>query len=52
MAAGYNPYRTPPFPRRRGVLFWALLASGQITVRKVDRWRSLTEKPDDQFDLA
>jgi putative transposase len=35
------------------MLFWALLASGQITMRKVDGWRSLAEKPDDQIiDLA
>src|ERR1700676_5601970 len=35
------------------MLFWALLASGQITMRKVDGWRSLAEKPSDQIiDLA
>jgi hypothetical protein len=35
------------------LLFWALLASGQITMRKVDSWQSLAEKPSDQiFDLA
>ncbi len=35
------------------MLFWALLASGQITLREVDGWRSLAEKPDDQIiDLA
>jgi putative transposase len=33
--------------------FWALLASGQITMRKVDGWRSLAAKPSDQtIDLA
>ena len=33
--------------------FWALLASGQITMRKIDGWQSLTEKPFDQtIDLA
>jgi putative transposase len=26
------------------MLFWALLASGQITMRKVDGWRTLPEK--------
>ena len=32
---------------------WALLASGQITMRKVDGWRSLNERPSDQtIDLA
>ena len=35
------------------MLFWALLASGQITMRKVDGWRRLADKPSDQvFDLA
>jgi putative transposase len=35
------------------MLFWALLASGQITMRKVDSWRSLNERPSDQkIDLA
>src|SRR6202051_3861377 len=35
------------------MLFWALLASGQITMRKVDGWQRLTEKPSDQIiDLA
>lgn len=27
------------------MLFWALLASGQITLRKVDGWQTLNEKP-------
>lgn len=27
------------------MLFWALLASGQITLRKVDGWPSLSDKP-------
>src|SRR6516225_273887 len=35
------------------MLFWALLASGQISMRKVDGWQSLATKPiDQQFDLA
>jgi len=35
------------------MLFWALLASGQITMRKVDGWDTLATKPSDQpFDLA
>jgi putative transposase len=35
------------------MLFWALLASGQINMRKVDGWQSLTTKPIDQpIDLA
>jgi transposase-like protein len=31
------------------MLFWALLASGQITMRKVDGWQSLAIKPLDQL---
>jgi putative transposase len=31
------------------MLFWALLASGQIVMRKVDGWKSLAEKPSDQI---
>ena len=35
------------------MLFWALLASGQINMRKVDGWKTLATKPiDQQFDLA
>ena len=35
------------------MLFWALLASGQINMRKVDGWQTLAAKPiDQQFDLA
>jgi len=26
------------------MLFWALLASGQVTMRKVDGWQTLAEK--------
>ena len=34
------------------MLFWALRASGQITMRK-DGWQTLAEKPDGQIiDLA
>jgi hypothetical protein len=35
------------------MLFWALLAPGQINMRKVDGWQTLTTKPIDQsIDLA
>jgi putative transposase len=27
------------------MLFWGLMATGQITMRKVDGWQSLDEKP-------
>ncbi len=35
------------------MLFWALLASGQINMRKVDGWKTLATKPIDQpIDIA
>jgi putative transposase len=35
------------------MLFWALLASGQITMRKVDGWPTLARRATDQtIDLA
>ena len=35
------------------MLFWALLASGQINMRKIDGWQTLATKPIDQpIDLA
>ena len=33
-----------PSAETAAMLFWALLASGQITMRKVDGWRTLGEK--------
>jgi putative transposase len=42
-----------PNAETAAMLFWALLASGQIVMRKVDGWPSLSEKPSDQIvDLA
>jgi transposase-like protein len=43
-----------PSAETAAMLFWALLASGQITMRKVDGWQSLAEKPTAQtpIDLA
>ena len=42
-----------PSAETAAMLFWALLASGQITMRKVDGWQTLGEKPTDQrIDLA
>ena len=34
-----------PSAETAAMLFWALLASGQITMRKVDGWRTLAEPP-------
>lgn len=42
-----------PSAETAAMLFWALLASGQITMRKVDGWKTLAEVPSDQpIDLA
>jgi putative transposase len=42
-----------PSAETAAMLFWALLASGQITMRKVDGWQSLGQKPSDAaIDLA
>ena len=34
-----------PSAETAAMLFWALLASGHITMRKVDGWHTLAEKP-------
>ena len=42
-----------PSAETAAMLFWALLASGQITMRKVDGWQTLAEAPTPQcIDLA
>ena len=42
-----------PSAETAAMLFWALLAAGQITMRKVDGWQTLAEKPTVQcIDLA
>jgi putative transposase len=41
-----------PSAETAAMLFWALLASGQITMRKVDGSQTLATKPIDQIDLA
>jgi transposase-like protein len=43
-----------PSAETAAMLFWALLASGQITMRKVDGWQSLAQQPTAQIpiDLA
>ena len=43
----------PPSAETAAMLFWALLASGQITMRKVDGWQSLGQPPaKSMIDLA
>jgi putative transposase len=42
-----------PSAETAAMLFWALLASGQIVMGKVDGWESLDQKPSDEaIDLA
>jgi putative transposase len=41
-----------PSAETAAMLFWALLASGQISMRKVDGWQTLIERPADPIDLA
>ena len=42
-----------PSAETAAMLFWALLAAGQITMRKVDGWQTLTQKlADKPIDLA
>ncbi len=42
-----------PSPETAALLFWALLASGQITMRKVDGWPTLAQRPTEPvIDLA
>ena len=45
--------KTLPSADTAAMLFWALLASGEINMRQVDGWQSLATKPIDQpIDLA
>jgi transposase-like protein len=41
-----------PSAETAAMLFWGLLASGQITMRKVDGWDTLKERPAAIIDLA
>ena len=42
-----------PSAETAAMLFWGLLASGQVTMRKVDGWQTLAERPADlPVDLA
>jgi putative transposase len=42
-----------PSAETAALLFWAVLASGQIMTRKVDGWKTLADRPSDQpIDLA
>jgi len=56
MAPRWRPIYSPgvlPSADTAAMLFWALLASGQINMRKVDGWQTLATKLIDQpIDLA
>ena len=41
-----------PSAETAAMLLWALLASGQLTMRKVDGWRTLANPLDQPIDLA
>jgi hypothetical protein len=41
-----------PSAETAAMLFWALLAAGQIVLRKVDGWTSLAEPLGQPIDLA
>jgi len=41
-----------PSAETAAMLFWGLLASGQITMRKVDGWETLAQQPTELIDLA
>jgi len=41
-----------PSAETAAMLFWALLASGQITMRKVNGWQTLAQPVDQPIDLA
>jgi putative transposase len=41
-----------PSAETAAMLFWGLLASGQITMRKIDGWETLAERPAERIDLV
>jgi len=41
-----------PSAETAAMLFWGLLASGQITMRKIDGWETLAVRPAERIDLA
>jgi putative transposase len=47
-----NEYTVVATPATAAMLFWTLLASGQITLRKVDRWHTFDERLAQPIDLA
>jgi putative transposase len=52
-SSGGSTQTVLPSADTAAMLFWALLASGQINMRKVDGWQTLATKPINQpIDLA
>ena len=52
-ARGVQTATVLPSAETAAMLFWALLASGQINMRKVDGWQTLAAQPIGQpIDLA
>lgn len=48
-----NTQTVLPCAETAAMLFWALLASGHVAMRKVDGWEALSKKPAEQIiDLA
>ncbi len=43
--AWMRPECALPNAETAAMLFWALMASGQITMRQVDGWQSLAQAP-------
>ena len=53
LSAGLRPLTVLPSADTAAMLFWALHASGQINMRKVDGWQTLATTTIDQpIDLA
>ena len=44
-SGGIKTQTVLPSAETAAMLFWALLASGQFTMRKVDGWQTLAELP-------
>ena len=52
-APGEDPMHAAQQGGMTAILFWAMMASGQITMRRVDSWQTLDQAPVEQpIDLA
>ena len=50
--AGFKTRTVRPSPETAAMLFWALIVSAQITMRKVDGWQTLATNRLPVIDLA